>query len=95
MLKLFLWLKYLGSRRIILLSIAAVAISVSLLIVVASIFSGFIAALEWYAVDMMGDVVIEAPGGFKLERYPAFLTQLEQNGFVDSAAATARGTFAR
>ncbi len=88
MLKLFLWLKYLSSRRIILLSIAAVAISVSLLIVVASIFSGFIAALEWYAVDMMGDVVIEAPDGFKLEKYPAFLAQLEQSGFVDSAAAT-------
>jgi lipoprotein-releasing system permease protein len=88
MLKLFLWLKYLGSRRIILLSIAAVAISVSLLIVVASIFSGYIAALERYAVDMIGDVVIEAPGGVKLERYPAFIERLEQSGFVDTAAAT-------
>jgi lipoprotein-releasing system permease protein len=88
MLKLFLWLKYLGSRRIILLSIAAVAISVSLLIVVASIFSGYIAALEWYAVDMMGDVVLEAPDGLKLQKYPAFLEQLEQSGIVDTAAAT-------
>jgi lipoprotein-releasing system permease protein len=87
MLKLFLWLKYLGSRRIILLSIAAVAISVSLLIVVASIFSGYIAALEGYAVDMMGDVVLEAPDGFKLENYPAFLEQLEHSGVVDGAAA--------
>ena len=35
MLKLFLWLKYLRKRRIVLLSIAAVALSVALLIVVA------------------------------------------------------------
>jgi lipoprotein-releasing system permease protein len=88
MLKLFLWLKYLSSRRIILLSIAAVAISVSLLIVVASIFSGYIAAMERYAVDMIGDVVIEAPDGLKLEKYPAFLAQLEQGGIIDTAAAT-------
>jgi len=44
MLKLFLWLKYVRKRRIILLSVIAVAMSVSLLIAVSSLFTGFIAA---------------------------------------------------
>jgi ABC-type lipoprotein release transport system permease subunit len=84
----FLLLKYLGSRRIILLSIAAVAISVSLLIVVASIFTGFIAALERSAVEMIGDVVMEAPDGVQFAQYPAFLGQLEQSSAVEAATAT-------
>jgi len=46
MLKLFLWLRYLRKKKIVFLSIAAVALSVSLLIVVASLFSGFINAFE-------------------------------------------------
>ena len=71
MLKLFLWLKYLRRRRIILLSIAAVAMSVSLLIVVASLFTGFIAAFEQSAVEMIGDVMMTAPPGTQFEKYPA------------------------
>ncbi len=88
MLKLFFWLKYLRRRRIILLSIAAVALSVSLLVVVASIFTGFIAALEHSAVEMIGDVVIAAPRGVKFEKYPAFIERLEQTSIVEAATAT-------
>lgn len=40
------------------LSIAAVALSVSLLIVVSSLFTGFINAFEQAAVEAIGDVVI-------------------------------------
>ena len=58
MLKLFLWLRYLGKRRVVLLSIAAVALSCALLIVVASLFNGFINAFEQSAVDAIGDVVL-------------------------------------
>lgn len=88
MLKLFLWLKYLRRRRIVLLSMAAVALSVSLLIVVASLFSGFIAALEGSAVEMLGDVIIGAPAGAKLDKYPAFIEELEQSSVVETATAT-------
>jgi lipoprotein-releasing system permease protein len=61
MLKLFLWLRYLRKRRVVLLSIAAVALSTALLIVVASLFNGFINAFEQSAVDGMGDIVL-SPG---------------------------------
>jgi len=56
MLKLFLWLRYLRKRKIVFLSIAAVALSVSLLIVVASLFTGFIKTFERAAVEAIGDV---------------------------------------
>jgi lipoprotein-releasing system permease protein len=88
MLKLFLWLKYLRTRRIIFLSIAAVALSVSLLIVVASLFTGFINAFEQSAVEMLGDVVIGPPPGGLFEKYPAFVERLEQTDFVAAATGT-------
>jgi len=88
MLKLFLWLKYLRRRRIIFLSIAAVALSVSLLIVVASLFSGFIKAFEQSAVEMLGDVVIGPPPGGYFENYPAFVERLEEADFVEAATGT-------
>ncbi len=59
MLKLLLWLKYLCKRKLVLLSIAAVALAVALLIVVASLFSGFIQAYEQTAEDMIGDVLLQ------------------------------------
>jgi lipoprotein-releasing system permease protein len=88
MLKLFLWLKYVRRRRIILLSVVAVAMSVSLLIVVASLFTGFIAAFERSAVEAIGDILISAPLGEKLENYPAFLQRLERSDTVEAATAS-------
>jgi lipoprotein-releasing system permease protein len=64
MLKLLLWLKYLCKRKLVLLSIAAVALSVALLIVVASLFSGFIRAYEQTAEDMIGDVLLQTSAPF-------------------------------
>jgi lipoprotein-releasing system permease protein len=61
MLKLFLWLKNLRRKKIVLLSIVAVALSCALLIVVASIFSGYIKAVEGSASDVIGDIVIKPP----------------------------------
>jgi ABC-type lipoprotein release transport system permease subunit len=42
MLKLFLWLRYLRKKKIVLLSVAAIALCVALLLVVDSLFTGFI-----------------------------------------------------
>jgi lipoprotein-releasing system permease protein len=88
MLKLFLWLKYVRKRRIILLSVVAVAMSVSLLNVVASLFTGFIAAFEQSAVEAVGDVIIRAPDGLMFEKYPAFIDRLEHSEVVEAATAS-------
>ena len=81
MLKLFLWLRYLRKRRVVLLSIAAVALSTALLIVVASLFNGFINAFEQSAVDGMGDVVLSPMKNFagyaELERRLEAIKQVE------------------
>jgi len=86
MLKLFLWLKYLRKRKIVLLSIAAVALSCALLIVVTSLFTGFINAFEQSAVETIGDVVLAPP--IKFAKYPLLIERLEQMGSVEAATAT-------
>jgi len=91
MLKLFLWLRYLRKKKIVFLSIAAVALSVSLLIVVASLFTGFIDAFERAAVEAIGDVVLKPSAKFakpaKFAKYDLFIERLEQTGVVESATA--------
>ena len=89
MLKLFLWLRYLRKRRIVFLSITAVALSVSLLMVIASGFTGFIKAYEQIAVDFVGDIVLQPPR--KFSNYPVLLDRLEQLGVVEAAEATLEG----
>ncbi|MHC4658888.1 MAG: hypothetical protein ACYS83_06880 [Planctomycetota bacterium] len=86
MLKLFLWLLYLRAKKIVLLSIAAVALSTALLIVVSSLFIGFIDAFEQAAVETMGDVVLMPP--IRFAKYPLFIERLEQTGAVEAATAT-------
>jgi lipoprotein-releasing system permease protein len=85
MLKLFLWLRYLRKRKIVFLSIAAVAVSVSLLIVVASLFTGFISAFEHAAVEAIGDAVLSPPTRFA--KYPLLIEQLERTEAVEAATA--------
>ena len=89
MLKLFLWLRYLRKIRMVLLSIGAVCLSVSLLIVVASLFSGFIEAFEQSAVELMGDAVLAAP--VKFSKYPLFIDRLKQLEDVEAATAVLTG----
>jgi ABC-type lipoprotein release transport system permease subunit len=86
MLKIFLWLRYLRKRRMVLLSIAAVALSTALLIVVASLFNGFINAYEQSAVDGMGDVVLSP--GKNFAGYAELEGRLEEIKSVETAAAT-------
>ncbi|MCH7557844.1 MAG: FtsX-like permease family protein [Planctomycetes bacterium] len=85
MLKIFLWLRYLRKKKIVFLSIAAVALSVSLLIVVASLFTGFINAFERAAVEAIGDVVLEPSA--KFAKYGQFIERLEQTEAVEAATA--------
>ena len=86
MLKFFFWLKYLCKWRVVFLSVAAVALSVALLIVVASLFTGFIEAVQMGAVGMVGDVLLAAPA--PIEDYPAFLERLEEMEAVEAATGT-------
>ncbi len=89
MLKLFLWLRYLRKRKIVFLSIAAVALSVSLLIVVASLFTGFIDTFEQAAVEAVGDVILIPPMTFA--KYPLLIECLEQTESVEAATAMISG----
>ncbi len=86
MLKLFLWFRYLRKKKIVILSIAAVALSTALLIVVANLFTGFINTLEQTAVQTIGDIVLSAPVTFA--QYPLFIEQLENIPAVQAATAT-------
>jgi lipoprotein-releasing system permease protein len=85
MLKIFLWLRYLRKRRVVLLSIAAVALSTALLVVVASLFNGFINAYEQSAVDGMGDVVLSP--GKNFAGYEELERRLEEIKSVEAATA--------
>jgi lipoprotein-releasing system permease protein len=69
----------------VLLSIAAVALSCALLIVVASLFNGFINAFEQSASDAIGDVVLAPPE--KIGDYEELISRLE--GLREVQAATA------
>jgi len=76
----------LRKKKIVLLSIAAVALSCSLLIVVTSLFNSFINAFEQSAVETMGDVVLTPP--IKFTNYPMLIERLEGLGAVEAATAT-------
>jgi lipoprotein-releasing system permease protein len=89
MLKLFLWLRYLRKKKIVFLSITAVALSAALLIVVASLFTGFINAFEQSAVEALGDIVLAPP--VKFAKYQLFIERLEQVRQVKAATATLSG----
>jgi len=84
-LSLLLCIKYLRARKLVLLSVAAVAMSSALLIVVASLFTGFINAIESTAADTVGDVVIDMTGTIKISKYDQLVSRLQQNPVVRSA----------
>ncbi|MGA2916111.1 MAG: hypothetical protein ABSE89_08820 [Sedimentisphaerales bacterium] len=61
MLKFFLALRYLKKKKIVFLSIVAVALSTALLVTVASLFTAFIKAVESSSADYLGDIVLDPP----------------------------------
>jgi lipoprotein-releasing system permease protein len=92
MLKLFLWLRYLRKKKIVFLSITAVALSVSLLIVVASLFTGFIDTFEKAAIEAVGDIILIPPSPPTIfAKYPLLIKQLEQTESVEAATAMISG----
>jgi len=83
MLKLFLWLRYLRKRKIVLLSIAAVALSCALLIVVDSLFTGFIESLKQADFSGTRDIMLVprmAP------KYDILIDRIEQVPDVECAS---------
>ena len=88
MLKLFLWLRYMRKRKIVLLSVAAVSLSVALLIVVASLFSGFIDSIEKTGQDVFGDIYLYP--GVPMPEYGVLLERLESLPDVEAATAVLR-----
>ena len=85
MLKLFLWLKNLRKKKIVILSVLAVALACGMLIVVASSFNSFIPAVENSAAVVLGDVMIKPPVRFS--SYDKLLARLEKLPEVEAVTA--------
>jgi len=87
----FLCLRYLSRKRIVLLSMTAVMLCCALLITVASLFTGFIRSVEDSVGDYLGDVILSAPGTFKIEEYADFQQQLVGLSVVKAAPPVLSG----
>ncbi len=85
MLKLFLWFRYLRSKKIVFLSIAAVALSVALMIVIDSLFTGVISGLKKNYATEVGDIYFGV-NNKSLPKYEIFLSKLESIEGVQAAA---------
>ena len=79
--------RYLQHRRIVLLSMAAVALSCALLIATDSLFTGFINAVESSVSRHLGDIILEAPSGRTITEYDMFIDSLCQTDSIESATA--------
>ncbi|MFA5423260.1 MAG: FtsX-like permease family protein [Phycisphaerae bacterium] len=84
MLKIFLWLRYLRKKKIVLLSIAAVAVSVALMVVVDGLFTGYIDAIRQMTTADTGDISFWMPGGE--DKINIFLNSLEQDPNITAVA---------
>ena len=85
MLKLFFWLRYLRKKKIVFLSIASVALAAALLIVVASLFGGFIDEVDRIAPTVFGDIYLNPWVG--IPDYEELLYLLEELPQVEAATA--------
>lgn len=85
MLKYLLCLKYLRKRKIVFLSIIEVALSCALLIVVGSMFTGYINAIQRGASEFMGDVVLNPK--VRLPHYQGLIEQLSSHEDIEAATA--------
>jgi ABC-type lipoprotein release transport system permease subunit len=83
MLKLFLWLRYLRKKKIVLLSVAAIALCVALLLVVDSLFTGFIETLEKAETWGIGDLIFQARSA---PEHHVLIDEFEKIPAVESAS---------
>ena len=81
--KLFLCLRYLRKRRIAFFGVAAVGLCVAMLIVVTSLFSGFIDAYLSHAERVLGEIVLVP--GVEMAQYNELVECLEEQPGVASA----------
>jgi len=86
-LSVFLCLKYLRKKKIVLLSVAAVSMSTALLIVIANLFTGFIDVIENSSSLQMGDIVLNAPSSMKIPQYDKFIEELEGHPSIHAATS--------
>lgn len=87
MLKLFLWLRYLRRKKIVFFSIAAVALSVALLIIVNSLFTGFIDRIKNADITGRGDISFSTQLVPK-SKYDTFIDEIEKMPEIESATAS-------
>ena len=78
MYKLFLCLRYLKSRAIAYFAIAGVALCVGMMVIVISLFTGFIDNIEDAAKGLFGDVVMSAEGQHGLAYYDEFIAEVQK-----------------
>ena len=88
MLKLFLWLRYLRKRKIVLLSIVAVALSCGLLIVVNSLFAGFIENVKNADLWDEGDIQLITQ---MIPQYDILIDEIEKIEEVECAGPILAG----
>ena len=86
-LSIFLCLKYLRKKKIVLLSIAAVSMSTALLIVIANLFTSFINTIENSSSLQMGDIVLNAPQTKKISNYDSLIEKLTADLSIEAATA--------
>ncbi len=91
MLKVFLWLRYLRKKKIVLLSIAAVAVSVALMVAADSLFTGYIDAIRQMTLADTGDISFW-PRASTIVDNNAFLDELESDPNIAAAAPFTMGS---
>ena len=84
---LLLCLRYLQRRRIVFLSIAAVAMSCALLIATDSLFTGFIASVETSLGRYQGDIILGGPSGATITETDTLIASLLEADCIDGAEA--------
>ena len=87
MLKYLLCFRYLCKIRLVIISVLAVALSFGLLVSIASVFSGFIDAVENGASSSMGDIVIRPHPSLKITDQDVLINRLKQIPQIHSASA--------
>ncbi|MGE4285783.1 MAG: FtsX-like permease family protein [Phycisphaerae bacterium] len=73
--------------RLVIISSLAVALSCALLISLASVFSGFIEAVEGGASSSMGDVIIRPHPSLKIEQYDRLTAEIDKLERVEGSSA--------
>jgi len=84
--KLFLALRYLRKKRIVFFGIAAVTLCVALLIVITSIFNGFVRSLHDYWRQSQGQIQLSPR--IAMHPYEALVEQIENIDGIAAARAT-------